>query len=54
MLALIKICNCTYIGHIISSYILPKSYKGREPEDEQLFIAVHIINNICDTDPLDN
>ena len=28
--------------------------KTREPEDEQLCIAVHIIQNICDTDPLDN
>ena len=28
--------------------------KTSEPEDEQLCIAVHIINSICDIDPLDN
>ena len=29
--------------------------KTREPEDEQLCITVHPINNnICDADPLDN
>ena len=28
--------------------------KTREPEDEQLCIAVHTINNIYDADPLDN
>ena len=27
--------------------------KTREPEDEQLCIAVHIIYNIHDTDPID-
>ena len=54
MLALIKICNCTHIGHDISSYVLPTSCKEKEPKDEQLCIAVHIVNNIHDTDPLDN
>ena len=35
--------------------ILPKCCKENEPKDEQLCIAVHIINNnICDADPLDN
>ena len=28
--------------------------KTREPEDKQWCIAVHIIQNIHDTDPLDN
>ena len=28
--------------------------KEKKPEDEQLCIEVHTINNICDTDPLDN
>ena len=28
--------------------------KTREPKDEQLCIAVHTINDICDADPLDN
>ena len=28
--------------------------KTRESEDEQLCIVVHIIQNIHDTDPLDN
>ena len=27
--------------------------KTREPKDEQLCMAVHIIYNICNTDPLD-
>ena len=53
MLVLIKICNCTHIGHVISSYIPPKSCEEKEPKDEQLCIAVHIINNICDTNLLD-
>ena len=54
MLALIKICNCTYIGHVISSYIPPKSCEVKEPKDKQLCTTVQIINNILDTDPLDN
>ena len=54
MLALIEICNCTHIGHVISSYILPKNCKEKEPEDEQLCVAVHIINNIRDTVLLDS
>ena len=28
--------------------------KTREAKDEQLCIAVHTMNNICDADPLDN
>ena len=54
MLILIKICNCTHIGHVISSYMPPKSCEEKEPKDEQLCIAVHIINNIHDTNPLDD
>ena len=34
MLAAIKFYNCTHIGHIISSYILPKSCEEKESEDE--------------------
>ena len=52
MLKVIKNCNCTYTSHIVS-YILPKCYEEKEPKDEQLFIAVHTINNnIYDTDLL--
>ena len=36
------------------SEIPPKSCKEKESQDEQLCIAVHIINNICDADSLDN
>ena len=54
MLVLIMIYKFTHIGHIISSYILPKSCKEKEPKDEQLCITVHIINNICNNNPLDN
>ena len=46
--------NCNHISHIISSHILPKSVKTSEPKDEQLCMAVHMINNICDANPLDN
>ena len=54
MLKIIKSCNCTYTSHIVS-YIPPKCCKEKEPKDEQLCIAVHIINNnIHDADPLDN
>ena len=54
MLVIIKNYNCTYTSHVIS-YILPKCCKEKEPEDEQLCITEHTINNIiCDTDPLDN
>ena len=35
------------------SYNSTLAAKTRESEDEQLCIAVHIIYNICDTDPLD-
>ena len=54
MLVLIKSYNCTYTSHVIS-YILPKCCKEKKPEDEQLCITVHTINNnIHDGDPLDN
>ena len=33
----------------------PKCGEEKEPEDEQLCIIVHIMNNnICDANPLDN
>ena len=52
MLVIIKSCNCTYTSHIIS-YISPKCWEEKEPEDEQLCITVHTINNnIRDADPL--
>ena len=54
MLVSINSYNCNYISHIISYYILPKCCEEKEPEDEQLYIAVHTTNNICDADPLDN
>ena len=55
MLVSIKSCNCNHISHVISYYIPSKCCKEKEPEDEQLCIAVHTINNnICDTDLLDN
>ena len=55
MLVSIKICNCYHISHIISCYILPKCCEEKEPEDEQLCIALHTINNNThDADPLDN
>ena len=43
----------SYWSHY-SSYISSESWEEKKPEDNQLFLAVHIINNICDTDPLDN
>ena len=53
MLVIIKSYNCTYTIHIIS-YIQPNCCEEKEPEDEQLCIAVHTINNnACDTNPLD-
>ena len=36
---------------MISYYIPPKSCEEKEPKDEQLCIAVHTINNICDANP---
>ena len=55
MLVIIKSYNCIHISHIVSHYILPKCCKEKEPEDAQLHIAVHTINNnIHDTNPLDN
>ena len=53
MLVIIKIYNCIYNSHIVS-YLLPKCCEEKEPEDEQLCIAVHTMNNnICDAHPLD-
>ena len=51
MTVLIKICNCTYISHIISFKSHVRVAKTREPKDKQLCIAVHTIINICDADP---
>ena len=54
MLKIIKNCNCTYTSHVVS-YILPKCCEEKEPEDEQLCIAVHTIyNNILNANPLNN
>ena len=53
MLEIIKNYYCIYKSHI-ESYILPKCCEEKEPEDDQLCIAVHTINNnICDANPLD-
>ena len=49
-----NICNCNHISHIISFHISPKCCKEKEHKDDQLCIAVHTINNICDVEPLDN
>ena len=54
MLVSIKICNCIHISHVISFIYHLSVAKTREPEDEQLCIAVHTIYNICDANPLDN
>ena len=54
MLVLIKVCICNKISHIISSKIPAMCWEEKEPKDEQLCITVHIINNIHDTDTLDN
>ena len=55
ILALVKSYNCTYISHIISLIFCLTVAKTSEPEDEQLCIAVHTINNnIHDADPPDN
>ena len=55
MITSIKSCNCNHISHVISCYIPPECCEEKEPEDEQLCIAIHTINNnICDADPLDN
>ena len=52
---LVSVKSCNHISDIISYYILPKCCEEKEPEDEQLCITVHTINNnICDADPLDN
>ena len=52
MLVLIKSYNCIYTSHVLSSVFCLSVVKTREPEDEQLCIAVHTINNnICDADP---
>ena len=40
---------------MLSPNIPSKSCEGKEPEDEQLCITVHTINNnICDANTLDN
>ena len=54
MLVSIKVCNCTHISHVISFIYCLSVVKTREPKDKQLCITVHTINNICDTNPLDN
>ena len=55
MLVIIKIYSCIHNSHVISSHILPKNCKEKEPEHEQLCITVHTIkNNICDANSLDN
>ena len=39
---------------MLSFNIPPKCGEGKEPKDEQVCIAVHMINNnICGTDSLD-
>ena len=51
---LVSIKSCNHSSHV-SYYIPPKSCEEKEPEDEQLCITVHTINNnIRDADPLDN
>ena len=54
MLVLINVCNCTHISHVCLLNFHLRVVKTREPKDEQLCIAVHIVNNIHDTEPLDN
>ena len=54
MLVSIKICNCIHTSQIISYHIPLSVAKTREPEDKQLCISVHKINNIHDADPIDN
>ena len=54
MLVSIKSCNCNHISHAISFTYHLSVVKTRKPEDEQLCIAVHTINNICNANPLDN
>ena len=50
-----KSCNCNNTSHIISYYIPAKCSEEKEPEDKQLCITVHTINNnIHDANPLDN
>ena len=53
MFVLIKGYNHTYTSHVIF-YIPPKCCEEKEPEDEQLCITLHTINNnIGDIAPLD-
>ena len=55
MLVLKKRYNCTYTSHVLSSVLHLSVVKIREPEDEELCIAVHNINNnIHDANPQDN
>ena len=53
MLILIKVLIVLMLVMLVFLYP-PKSWEEKEPEDEQLCIAVHTINNICDINPLDN
>ena len=54
MLALVKSYNCILLVTVsLLHYIPPKCVKTSEPEDEQLCVTVHTINNIHDADPLD-
>ena len=43
-----------FISQIISLTFCLSDAKTSEPKDKQLCITVHIINNICDANPLDN
>ena len=55
MLVLIKSYNCTYVSPVISLIFCLSVVKTREPEDKQLCITVHTINDtIHDANPLDN
>ena len=54
MLVSVKSYNCNHISHVISLNILPKCCEEKEPNDEQLCVAVHTIGDICDANPLDN
>ena len=55
MLVIIKNYNCTYTGHVVSYYTALSVAQRKEPEEKQLCINVHTINNnICDANPLDD
>ena len=53
MLVWLMSYNCNNISHVTSLNIPPKCCEEKEPKDKQLCIMVHLIDNICDTDPLD-